>query len=203
MSGCGTSLKGRAIVEVREGSMSVLDYDHWVRNFISVQQGAAEGRYKPEEVDWSGTTFYIKEAKDPHLTPVGLERVSCSDGKVKVAWTYWDNYEDGEFSYYDGDKPLEFSFDPYEGLTRLVLSIVPRDSTDEPVPESWNGKLLFASPEPPYVYVTQLTREVWDWIDFHTLDVGVSGDVLVTPYGEQTGVKNPIATREIAIRRAA
>jgi hypothetical protein len=204
MSGCGTSLEGRAIVEVYKHGMNVYDYDRWVQNYIAVQQGVAEGKYTPEEADWSLAAFYIKDAKDKTLTRVNLHVEIEADGKKHVCWTAWSYYDDGEYTYKGEDgRPLTFDFDPYEGLERFTLTIVPRESTDEPMPESWNGKLLFACPEVPYVYITQIPVPMWDWINDHSLNVGVSADVLVTPYGEPTGVDNAIATREIAVRRAA
>jgi hypothetical protein len=147
--------------------------------------------------------LFIRPAGGNTLDPVEMRRDELPDGTIKVSWWEWDHYEDDEVPYTIEGKSLQFTFDPYEGLERFTLTIVPRESTDEPVPESWNGKLLFTCLEVPYIYITQVSREIWGWIDSHSLDVGVSADVLVTPYGEPTGVDNAIATREIAVRRAA
>ncbi|MEU4726523.1 hypothetical protein AB0G06_43590 [Nonomuraea dietziae] len=200
MSGCGTNLDGRAIVEVYENGLAVQDYDHWVKNYIAVQQRVAEGLFEPDAADLSGTCFYMKEAGDQILRLVAIECDEQKDGTVRVRWYDYD--EDGlEFPYRDENrKVLEFSFDPYEGLTRYTFTIVRREFGD-PVPDSWNGTMLYGTKCP--LKVTQLHRGLWAWIDSYTIDVGVSGDVVVTPYGEDPCVSNPLATRHIAVRTGA
>ncbi|MEU7830362.1 hypothetical protein [Nonomuraea sp. NPDC049129] len=197
MSGCG--LKGRAVVEVYENGMSVHDYDHWVKNFISVHRGIAEGRLDPEFADWSGTEFYIKEAGSTDLVLVGLEANEHDDETVHVRWHNYDYDTPNGVPYLVDGTALGFSFDLYEGLDRYTLTVVPRESADEPMPEGWNGKWIFAESCP--LWGVPEPKGMWAWVDSHTLGGGVSGDVLVTPHGEETGVENPIATREIAVRR--
>ncbi|WP_143120854.1 hypothetical protein [Streptosporangium canum] len=178
--------------------MAAHEYDRWVTNYISVQQGLAEGRFTSEEADWSKTAFYIKEAGSTDLTPVSM-KIRERNGLHEVSWIYWSYWDDGEDVYLVDDAPLAFSYDPYEGLTRFTLTIVPRASGDDPIPESWNGTLFFEEGCPLRGF--DVLRNVWEWVDAHTLDVNVSGDLLVTPYGEDHGVPNPIATREIAVRQ--
>jgi hypothetical protein len=199
MSGCGTSLKGRAIVEIYENGMSVHDYDYWVKNYISVQQGVAEGRITPEQADWTEMTIYIKEADSQELYRVELKRTDNEDGTIRISWL--GLYEDGDDYQYLGDdrQVLAFEFDPYEGLDRYTLTIVPRESADDPMPEGWNGWFIFDGDCP--FWGRQQPEDMWKWVDSHTIEVGVSGDVLVTPYGEEPGVTDPIATREIAVRK--
>jgi hypothetical protein len=200
MSGCGTSLKGRAIFEVYESGVNVHDYDGWVKNYIRVQQSLAEGQCTPEQADWFGATFYIKEAGDTALNYVRLHALPEGDGKTHVCWMTWDYYEDEERAYEDqSGEPLMFSFDPREGLTRLMLTIVPRESADEPMPEGWNGTWIFDEACP--LWGVPEPRGMWEWVDSHTISKNFSGDVLVTLYGEETGVDEPIATREIVVRR--
>ncbi|GII83311.1 hypothetical protein Ssi03_13010 [Sphaerisporangium siamense] len=201
MGGCGTSLEGTAIFEVYENGVQVHEYDWWVRNYITVQQGVAERRYTPEQADWSGANFHIKRAGAPFLDQVEMEREELADGKVRVSWTTWDYYEDGEVAYTIEGKPLEFTYDPYGGLTRYTLTLVHRESADDPIPESWNG-VFFGLPDCPLGW-RELTNELVDWINKHTLDAGVSGDLLVTPYGADPGVSDPIATREFAVRKTS
>jgi hypothetical protein len=199
MSGCGTSLQGRSIFEIHKNGAQVNQYDWWVKNYIAVQQGVAEGRYTPEQADWSWSAFYIKEADSTHLTPVSM-KTREREGLHEVSWTYWSYWDDGEEVYLVDDAPLAFSYDPYEGLTRFTLTIVPRASGDDPIPESWNGTLFYE--EGCLLRAFDVPRHVWEWVDTHTLSVNVSGDLLVTPYGEDHGVPDPIATREIAVRQS-
>ncbi|MGN9782775.1 hypothetical protein ACTMTF_15185 [Nonomuraea sp. ZG12] len=201
MSGCGTSLKGRAIVEVYENGMNVQDYDHWVKNYISVHRSVAEGAIKPEFANWPEVQFYIKMAGGLDLDPVELRREELPDGTVKVTWWHWDHYEDDEVPYTIKSEPLAFEYDPYEGLERFTLTAVRRESADDPIPDSWNGTLMFSKECP--LWGRPAAPGMWDWFDSHTIEVKVSGDLLVTPFGEDPGVVDPIATREIAVRRAA
>ncbi|MER7208519.1 hypothetical protein ABT340_15720 [Streptosporangium sp. NPDC000239] len=180
--------------------MQVVEYDQWVKNYIGAQQRVAEGQITPKEADWSGVALYLKEANETLLTSVQLVDVSRR-GRHEARWTYWDDYSDGEYDYHVGKVSLSFSYDPYEGLTRYTLTIVPRESVDDPIPESWNGSLLFEKGCP--LLVMDVRREVWEWVEAHTLRAGVNGDLLVTPHGEDPGVTNAIASREIAVRRSA
>ncbi|MFI6512919.1 hypothetical protein ACIBCT_35420 [Streptosporangium sp. NPDC050855] len=200
--GAGTSTPGRNVVEMYDSGMSINEWDWWKTNYIKNMERITLGEAKDDEKEfWETAVFYIREDGSKVLSPALrlrarpiLKKNFEPGDRVYVCF---EELESGQPYVHNGEV-LSFEYNLFEGLTRYTLTIFPRESTNDPIPESWNGTLLLSSDSP--IRSSQLTRGTWAWIDSHTLDVGVSGDVFVTPYGEDPGVTDAIASRVIAIK---